>query len=48
MKLLSSSFADGQQIPGDFSFCIADPAHHVCLGKNLNPHLTWSDVPTET
>ena len=30
------------------SFCIPDPAHHVCLGKNLNPHLAWSDVPTGT
>ncbi len=48
MKLVSSSFADGQPIPGDFSFCIPDPAHHVCLGKNLNPHLAWSDVPTGT
>ncbi len=48
MKLVSSSFADGQTIPGDFSFCIPDPAHHVCLGKNLNPHLAWSDVPTGT
>lgn len=48
MKLVSSSFADGQTIPGDFSLCIPDPAHHVCLGKNLNPHLAWSDVPTGT
>ncbi len=48
MKLVSSSFADGQPIPGDFSFCIPDSAHRVCLGKNLNPHLAWSDVPTGT
>ncbi|KXB31464.1 phospholipid-binding protein [Dechloromonas denitrificans] len=48
MKLTSSSFADGQKIPGEFSFCIADPAHHVCLGKNLNPQLAWSDVPAGT
>lgn len=48
MKLTSTSFADGQKIPGDFSFCIPDPAHHVCLGKNLNPQLTWSDAPAGT
>lgn len=48
MKLTSTGFADGQKIPGEFSFCIPDPAHHVCLGKNLNPQLAWSDVPTGT
>lgn len=48
MKLTSSSFNDGQKIPGDFAFCIPDPAHHVCLGKNLNPQLTWSDAPVGT
>ena len=48
MKLNSSSFQDGQRIPGDFAFCIPDPAHHGCLGKNLNPQLQWSDVPAAT
>ncbi|WP_153112048.1 YbhB/YbcL family Raf kinase inhibitor-like protein [Propionivibrio limicola] len=48
MQLTSNSFQDGQKIPGDFSFCIQDPAHHVCLGKNANPHLTWSGAPTGT
>ena len=48
MKLYSTSFADGQRIPGDFSFCIPDPAHHVCLGKNLNPQFSCSDVPAGT
>ncbi len=48
MKLTSTGFSDGQRIPGDFSFCIPDPAHHVCLGKNLNPQLAWSDVPAGT
>ena len=48
MKLTSSSFSDGQKIPGEFSFCIPDPAHHVCLGKNLNPHLAWSGAPAAT
>jgi Raf kinase inhibitor-like YbhB/YbcL family protein len=48
MKLTSTSFADGQKIPGEFSFCIPDPAHHVCLGKNLNPQLAWNEVPADT
>lgn len=48
MKLTSSSFVDGQRIPGEFTFCAPDPAHHVCLGKNLNPQLSWSDFPPAT
>lgn len=48
MKLTSSSFADGQRIPGELAFCIPDAGHHVCLGKNLNPQLAWSDVPDGT
>ncbi len=48
MKLTSSSFNDGQQIPGDFAFCIVDPAHHVCLGSNRNPQLAWSGAPPGT
>jgi Raf kinase inhibitor-like YbhB/YbcL family protein len=45
MKLNSHSFADGHAIPGEFSFCVPDPEHHVCLGKNRNPHLAWSEIP---
>ena len=48
MRLTSSSFSDGQKIPGEFAFCAPDPAHHVCLGKNQNPHLAWSEVPAGT
>ena len=48
MKLTSTSFANGQRIPGTFAFCIPDADHHVCLGKNLNPQLAWSDVPAGT
>lgn len=48
MILTSSSLTDGQAIPGEFSFCTPDPAHHVCLGKNLNPQLSWRDSPTAT
>ncbi len=48
MKLISNSLSDGWRIPGEFAFCIPDPEHHVCLGKNLNPHLAWRDVPAGT
>ena len=48
MQLTSSSFTNGSKIPGDFSFCIPDPAHHVCLGKNRNPQLSWRDAPAGT
>ncbi|PKO88201.1 MAG: YbhB/YbcL family Raf kinase inhibitor-like protein [Betaproteobacteria bacterium HGW-Betaproteobacteria-10] len=48
MQLTSNSFTDGGKIPGDFSFCIPDPAHHVCLGKNRNPQLSWHDAPVGT
>ena len=48
MQLSSNSFSDGQKIPGDYAFCIPDPAHHVCLGRNLNPQLSWSDAPAGT
>ena len=48
MKLTSTSFADGQKIPGEFAFCIPDPTHHVSLGQNKNPQLTWSEAPAGT
>jgi Raf kinase inhibitor-like YbhB/YbcL family protein len=48
MKLVSHSFADGHAIPGEFSFCVPDPEHRVCLGKNRNPHLAWSEIPPGT
>jgi phosphatidylethanolamine-binding protein (PEBP) family uncharacterized protein len=48
MILTSSSFSDGQPIPGEFAFCTPDPEHHVCLGSNRNPRLAWSDIPAET
>jgi Raf kinase inhibitor-like YbhB/YbcL family protein len=48
MQLSSSSFTDGSRIPGDHAFCLPDPAHHVCLGKNRNPQLSWCDAPAGT
>lgn len=48
MELRSDSFVDGQRLPGDLSFCIPDPTHLVCLGRNRNPHLAWSGLPAGT
>ena len=48
MELTSSSFNDGQRIAGDFAFCVPDPEHHVCLGRNLNPQLAWTGAPAGT
>jgi Raf kinase inhibitor-like YbhB/YbcL family protein len=48
MKLRSDSFEDGATIPGQFAFGVIDPATHVALSSNKNPHLAWSDVPSGT
>jgi Raf kinase inhibitor-like YbhB/YbcL family protein len=48
MKLWSDSFKDGTAIPGEFAFCVMDPASHVAMSSNRNPHLAWSDVPAGT
>lgn len=48
MKLWSDSFKDGEKIPGEFAFAVIDPASHVKLSANRNPHLAWADVPAGT
>ncbi|WP_292931219.1 YbhB/YbcL family Raf kinase inhibitor-like protein [Noviherbaspirillum sp.] len=48
MKLWSESFKDGTAIPGEFAFGVIDPATHVTLSANRNPHLAWSDLPAGT
>lgn len=48
MKLWSDSFKDGEAIPGEFAFCVMDPASHVAMSSNRNPHLAWSGVPAGT
>jgi hypothetical protein len=46
VHLLSSSFVHGQRIPEEFAFCAPDPAQHVRLSRNRNPHLRWTGVPS--
>jgi Raf kinase inhibitor-like YbhB/YbcL family protein len=48
MKLTSQSFSDNAAIPGEFAFAVIDPATHIALSSNRNPHLAWSDVPAGT
>jgi len=45
MKVRSDSFTDGGWMPAEFAFGRIDPASHVALSDNRNPHLTWSEVP---
>src|SRR5512139_347078 len=46
VHLLSSNFAHGQRIPEQFAFCAPDPAQHVRMSANRNPHLRWTGVPS--
>ena len=48
MKITSRSFSDNGVIPAEFAFCAPDPATHVTLSKNRNPHLAWSGAPAGT
>ena len=45
MKLTSTDFGDGQPIPAECAFCVADAKTHCTLGANRNPQLAWSGVP---
>lgn len=45
MQIHSDSFKDGSYIPVQFAFGKIDPATHVALSANRNPHLAWRDVP---
>ncbi len=48
MKLWSESFANDAPIPGEFAFAVTDPASHIALSSNRNPHFAWSDLPAGT
>ncbi len=48
MKLTSSSFDDNGAIPEQYAFCAQDPKTHATLSKNLNPQLSWIEVPMGT
>jgi Raf kinase inhibitor-like YbhB/YbcL family protein len=48
MRLMTSAFADGLRIPGEFAFCVVDPNTHARLGDNRNPDFAWTDLPRGT
>ena len=48
MKISSSSFNNGDRIPGEFAFCIIEPSSHITLSDNRNPQLSWSEAPAGT
>lgn len=48
MKLWSNSFGNDTPIPGEFAFAVTDPASHVALSTNRNPHLAWGELPAGT
>ncbi|MGQ5522792.1 YbhB/YbcL family Raf kinase inhibitor-like protein [Chitinimonas sp. PSY-7] len=48
MQLSSLNFTNGATIPGEFAFAVIDPASHVSLSSNRNPHLTWKAAPAGT
>ncbi len=45
MKLTSDSFKDMGRISGRCAFAVPDPAQHIKLSDNKNPHFAWSDLP---
>ncbi|PHV10741.1 YbhB/YbcL family Raf kinase inhibitor-like protein [Chitinimonas sp. BJB300] len=48
MQLNSQSFTHGAVIPGEYAFAVVDPASHIRLSSNRNPHLTWTNAPAGT
>ena len=48
MKLSSESFSHEEQIHERCAFCAADSVQHARFGANLNPALSWSEVPEGT
>lgn len=48
MELTSQHLREGQRIPSEFAFAIADPIHHVALSDNRNPDLAWHGAPAGT
>ena len=48
MRLTSDSFKDMAAIPGRCAFAVPDPAQHIKLSDNKNPHLAWGDLPAGT
>lgn len=48
MELRTSSFEDGGPIPARYAFAEPHPEEKVTLSDNVNPALSWNDVPDGT
>lgn len=48
MMLTIDAFDNGASIPEQYAFCKIDAAHHMTPSKNINPRITWSNLPDGT
>jgi Raf kinase inhibitor-like YbhB/YbcL family protein len=48
MRLLSETFADMTTMPDDCAFGLVEPGGSVRFARNLNPQLSWHDLPRGT
>jgi Raf kinase inhibitor-like YbhB/YbcL family protein len=48
MKLTSSSWANGERIPSRYAAGRLASDGSVGFSENINPHLAWADLPTQT
>ncbi len=48
MKLWSDSWSNGERIPARYAAGKPDGQGGATFSENLNPHLTWSEVPNGT
>lgn len=48
MKLSTTAFEDNQAIPARYAMGKPDPDTHATFSDNINPALSWSDLPADT
>lgn len=48
MRIATRSFQDGEAIPARYALGKRDPAGRIALSENVNPDLTWFDLPSGT
>ena len=48
MELTSSSLEEGAPIPPEYALGVPDPDERAVFGPNVNPALSWSDIPSGT
>ncbi|MDP9495982.1 MAG: YbhB/YbcL family Raf kinase inhibitor-like protein [Actinomycetota bacterium] len=48
MRLTTSSFRNGGPIPDRYALATPDPDSHVTFAENVNPELSWDEVPEGT